>query len=233
MIVVAIAASVAPVITITVSIAIAIIVTVAGVIAVPAPAVVIAPVARPLTPFAVAAVDNFEVSAAATINPNAVAVVTPGAVEDAVGLAALAHDEDTVARVGRAEIALHVIGRAVDEGGRFLLPVAGDAEVRSSTTIGPDSALAIAPSLTFDAGGFATLANQSHAETRIGGAPDALHIVGGAIDHVGVAKPTELVVAVTEFALAAVVVAIPIAVAVAVAVVIAAPFDHRGGLNGY
>src|ERR1700676_137789 len=198
-------------------------------ITVPPAAVVVAPVARPFAPFAVAAVDNFEVGAAATIDPDPVAVVTPSAVEDAVGLTALAHDEDTVARVGGAEIALHVIGWAVDEGRGFRLPVAGNAEVRSAATIGPDSALAIAPSLAFDAGGLATLANQVHAETRIRGAPNALHIVGGAIDHVGVAKPTELVVAVTEFALTAVVVAIRIMAPV----VVTATLDHHGGLNGY
>src|ERR1700686_1731631 len=184
MIVVAIAASVAPVITITVSIAIAIIVTVAGMVAVPAAAVVVVPVARPFAPFAVAAVDNFEVGAAATIYPDAVAVVTPSAVEDAVGLAALTYDEDTVARVGGAEIALHVVGWAVDEGRGFRLPVSGYAEVRAASPIGPDSALAIAPSLAFGTGGFAALANQVHAETRVCGAPHALHGVGCAIDHV-------------------------------------------------
>src|SRR4029077_20325473 len=169
-----------------VSVAVAIPIAVTAVVAVPAPAVVVAPVARPLAPFAIATVNDLKVGAAATIHPDTVAVITPGAVENAVGLAALADDEDAVARVHRAEIAVHEIRGAVDEGGGAGLPVAGNAEVGTAAAIRPDSALAIAPSLAFDAGGLAALANQVDAKARIRRAPDALHGVRGAVNHVGV-----------------------------------------------
>src|SRR6202040_1991524 len=95
------------------------IVTVTGVITIPAAAIVVAPVAGPFTPFAVAAVYDFEVGAAAAINPDAVAVIAPSAVEETIGFAALANDENTVARVNGAGLAIHVIGGAIDQGGGF------------------------------------------------------------------------------------------------------------------
>src|ERR1700688_169680 len=194
--------AVAIVVAIPLAVTVGPIVTIAGtaVVAVPAPAVVVVPVARPLAPFAVAAVNDFKVGAAPTIYPDAFAIITPSAVEDAIGLAALADDEDAVARVHRAKIAVHVIGRAVDQGSRFRLPVAGNAEVGAAAAIRPDSALAIAPRLAFDARGLATLANQVHPKAGICGAPDAFHGVGGAIDHVGVTPAVELVIAAAEFA---------------------------------
>src|SRR5579864_7413884 len=115
-----------------VSIAVPISVVVTAVVAIPALAVVVAPVARPLAPFAIVAVHDFKVGPAATIHPDTVAVVTPGAAENTVGLTALADDEDAVTRVNRAEIAVHKIGGAVDQGSRFRLPVPGNAEVGSA-----------------------------------------------------------------------------------------------------
>src|SRR5579864_6200904 len=215
-----------PVIAVTISVAV---VAVAGVVAIPAVAVVVAPVARPVAPFAVAAIHNFEVGAAAAIDPDAVAIITPGAIEHAVGLAALAHDEDPVARIDGAEVALHVVGRAIHQGGGAGLPVASHPEVRAAATIGPDSALSVSPGLAFDTSGLAALANQAHAEAGVGGAPHALHGVGGAIDHVRVAPAAELVVAIRVTIPVAVMV--PVVVSIMVAVVIPM-LDYRGSLHG-
>src|SRR5579859_522698 len=214
-----------------VSIAVPISVVVTAVVAIPALAVVVAPVARPLAPFAIVAVHDFKVGPAATIHPDTVAVVTPGAVENTVGLTALADDEDAVTRVHGAEIAVHVIGGAVDQCSRFRLPVPGNAEVGSAAAIRPDSALAIAPSLTFDAGGLAALPNQLDSKARIGRAPDAFHGVRGAINHVRIAPAPEFVFTASEFAFV-VLIAIRFMISVMVSIVVSvmiAVLDDRGG----
>src|SRR5712671_3429015 len=125
-----------PVTIISVTIAIAVMV------AIPAAAVVVVPVARPFTPFAIAAVDDFEVGAAAAVDPDAVAVVSPSAIEDAIGFAALADDEDAIAGVSGAEIAVHVIGGAIDEAGGSRFPVTGDGEIGTAAAVDPYAALA-------------------------------------------------------------------------------------------
>ena len=185
------------VVAVAVFVAITIAVTVTAVIAIPTAAVIIVPVARPRAPFAVAAIDYFEVGATAAIDPYAVAVISPGAVENAIGFTALAHDEDTIQRIYSAEIALHVIGGAIDQGGGASLPVAGNGEVRAAATIRPNTALAVTPGLALDAGSFAALANQAHAEAGIRGAPNAFHVIGSAIDHVSVAPAAELALTVS------------------------------------
>src|SRR6266852_9642353 len=172
-------------------------------ITVPAAAVVIVPVARPLAPFAVAAIDHLEVGAAATIDPDAVAVVAPCTVEDAIGFTALANDEDAVERVDGTEVRPHIVGGAVDECGGAGLPVSGDAEVRTAAAVNPNATFAVAPSFAVDATGLAALANQAHTEAGIGGTPDALHGIGGAVDHVGIAPAAELVVVTAELTVAA------------------------------
>src|SRR6266851_33162 len=173
------------------------VVTVTAVIAIPTAAVIIVPVARPRAPFAVVAIDYFEVGTTAAIDPDAIAVISPGAVENAIGFTALAHDEDTIQRIYSAEIALHVIGGAIDQGGGAGLPVAGNGKVRAAATIRPNTALAVTPGLALDAGSFAALANQAHAEAGIRGAPNAFHVIGSAIDHVSVAPAAELALTVS------------------------------------
>src|SRR6266403_4811646 len=129
-VIVAVAISVTiPVTIISVTIAIAVMV------AIPAAAVVVVPVAGPFTPFAVAAVNDFEVGAAAAVDPDAVAVVSPGAVEDAIGFAALTDDEDTIAGVNAAEIAVHMVGGAIDEAVRFRCRNSGDAEIGAAAAV--------------------------------------------------------------------------------------------------
>jgi hypothetical protein len=193
--VIAVAITAVIAVAITAVITIAIVITVAGMIAVPAAAVVITPVARPFTPFTVATVDDFEISAAATVDPDAVAVIAPGAVVDAIGFAALANDEDAVASVNGAEIAVHVIGGAVEESGGARLPIAGNAEIGAAATVDPNAALTITPGLTLNASGLAALANHTHAEASISRAPSAPHIIGGAINHVVFAKAAKLAIA--------------------------------------
>ena len=136
-VIVAVAISITiPVTIISVTIAIAVMV------AIPAAAVVVVPVAGPFTPFAIAAVNDFEVGAAAAINPDAVAVVSPSAIEDAIGFAALTDDEHAIAGVSGAEIAVHVIGGAIDEAGGSRFPVTGDGEIGAAAAINPYAALA-------------------------------------------------------------------------------------------
>jgi hypothetical protein len=171
---------------------------IAGMVAVPALTVVVVPVAGPFAPFAFAAVDDFEVGAAATVNPDAVAVVSPGAVEDAVSFAALADDEDAVARVRGAEVAVHVIGRAINQGSGAGLPVAGNAEIRTTAAVNPNAALTRTPSLTLNASGLTALANHADAETSVSRAPGTPHVIGGAVDDVGFAPAAEFIVASAE-----------------------------------
>src|SRR5712675_1362720 len=126
-IIVAVAISVTiPVTIISVTIAIAVMV------AIPAAAVIVVPVAGPFTPFAVAAVDDFEVGEAAAIDPDAVADVSPGAIEDAIGFAALANHADAEAGIGWTPGSAHVVRRAVDHVGfapaaEFIVAPAGIA----------------------------------------------------------------------------------------------------------
>src|SRR5258708_23491737 len=155
------------VVAVAVFVAIAITIAVTAGIAIPTAAVIIVPVARPRAPFAVAAIDYFEVGATAAIDPYAIAVISPGAVENAIGFTALAHDEDTIQRIYSAEIALHVIGGAIDQGGCASLPVAGNGEVRAAATIRPNTALSITPGLALDAASFAALADEADAEAGI------------------------------------------------------------------
>jgi hypothetical protein len=199
-----------------VAIPVVVTITVAVVIAVPAAAVIVAPVVRPFAPFTVAAVDDFEIGATAAVDPNAVAVIAPGAIEDAIGFATLADDEDAVARVRGAELAIHVVGGAVDERGGAGLPVASDAEIGTAAAVNPNAALAETPSLALDASGLAALANQAHTEARIGGAPGALHVVCGAVDHVGIAEAAEVVIMAAELTVASAVVANSVVVAVVI-----------------
>jgi len=205
---------------VTAIITVAVVVAVARMIAVPAAAVVVAPVACPFAPFTVATVDDFEIGAAASVDPDTLAVITPGAVVNAIGFAALADDEDAVARVNRAEIAVHVIGRAVQQGGGARLPVAGNAEIGAAAAVDPNAALSGAPRLALYAGGLAALANHAHAKAGIGRTPRAPHVIGGAVNHVGFAEAAEFAVT-GVFAIAAV-----------VTVVDALANDHRrGGLS--
>jgi hypothetical protein len=185
-------ALVAVAVVVAIPIVVSVSITVAVVIAVPAAAVVITPIARPFAPFAGAAVDDFKVGAAAAIDPDTFAVVAPGAVNDSIVSSAVADDEDTVARVRGAEVALHLIRGAIDEGGGAGLPVSGNAEIGAATAIRPNATLAVAPGLALDTGGFATLANQVYAEAGVRGAPDMLHGIRSTIDHVGVAPATEI-----------------------------------------
>src|SRR5712672_363633 len=139
----AVAVIVAVAISVTIPVAIiSVAVAIAVMVAIPAAAVVVVPVAGPFTPFAVAAVDNFEIGAAAAIDPDAVAVVSPSAIEDAIGFAALADDEDAIAGVRGADIAVHVIGGAIDEACGSRLPVTGDGKVGAAAAVNPDAALA-------------------------------------------------------------------------------------------
>src|SRR5712671_3702536 len=156
-------------------------------VAIPAAAVVVVPVAGPFTPFAVAAVNDFEVGAAAAVDPDAVAVISPGAIEDAIGFAALTDDEDAIAGVNLAEIAVHGIGRAIDEAGGPRFPVSGDAEISPAATVNPNAALAGAPGLALDASGLAALANHADAEAGIGWAPGTPHVIGRAVHRIGFA----------------------------------------------
>src|SRR5712671_2367732 len=91
---------------------------------------------------AIAAVNDFEVGAAAAINPDAVAVVSPSAIEDAIGFAALTDDEHAIAGVSGAEIAVHVIGGAIDEAGGARFPITGDGEIGAAAAVDPYAALA-------------------------------------------------------------------------------------------
>src|SRR5712671_6134775 len=130
-------------------------IAVAVMVAIPASAVVVVPVAGPFTPFAIAAVNDFEVGAAAAIDPDAVAVVSPSAIEDAIGFAALTDDEHAIAGVNLAELAVHGIGGAIDEAGGPRFPISGDAEISAAATVDPYAALARTPSLAFDASSLA------------------------------------------------------------------------------
>src|SRR5712672_2870084 len=126
-------------------------IAIAVMVAIPAAAVIVTPVAGPFTPFAVAAVDDFEVGAAAAIDPDAVAVVSPSAIEDAIGFAALTDDEDAIAGVSGADIAVHVIGGAINEAGGSRFPITGDGEIGAAVAVNPYAALDRTPSLAFDA----------------------------------------------------------------------------------
>jgi len=211
---------------------IAVVITVAGMVAVPALTIIVAPVAGPFAPFAVAAVDDFEVGAAPAVDPNAVAVVAPGTIENAIGFAALADDKDAVAGVNGAEVAVHVVGGAINEAGGTRLPVSGDAEVGATAAVHPDAALAVAPGLALDTSGLAALPNHAHAEAGIGRAPGAPHVIRGAIDNVGFAPATKLVVGSTECTfLAGVAILVGIAIRVMIAVVIISVLDHNGSQN--
>src|SRR5258708_2743315 len=166
------------VVAVAVFVAIAITIAVTAGIAIPTAAVIIVPVARPRAPFAVVAIDYFEVGATAAIDPDAVAVISPGAVENAIGFTALAHDEDTIQRIYSAEIALHVIGGAIDQGGGASLPVAGNGEVRAAATIDPDASIVIAPGAILNALGFAFLVDHLYSAGGIDGANVTTHVVG-------------------------------------------------------
>ena len=206
--IIAIAVSVIPISVVAVAVIVAVAVMIAIMVAIPAAAVVIAPVAGPFAPLALAAIDDLEIGAAAAIDPDAVAIVAPRAIEDAIGFAALADDEDTVTRINGTESALHVIGRAVDQGGGVSLPVSGNAEIGTATAVDPDAALAIAPGLAFNASGLAALANHAHAEASIGRTPGAAHIIGGAVNHVGFAPSAEVAIAIATAVVVSVVAAI-------------------------
>src|SRR6266446_4203421 len=169
---------------------------IARMVTLPAAAVVVVPVAGPFAPLALAAIYDLEVGAAAAINPDAVAIVAPGAIEDAV------------TRVNGTESALHVVGRAVDQGGGVSLPVSGNAEIGTAAAVDPDTALAITPGLAFDASGLAALANHAHAESRIGRTPGTPHIIGGAVNHVGFAPSAEVAIAIATAVVVSVVAAI-------------------------
>jgi len=188
-------------------------------VAVPAPAVVVAPVAGPFMPFAIATVDDFEVGAAAVVDPDAIAVVSPGAVEDAIGFAALADDEDAVARVDGAEIAIHVVRRAIEDSSGSRFPISRDAEIGAAAAVNPDSPLARTPSLALNAGGLAALANHAYAEAGIRRTPGTSHVVGGAVDQVGFAPAAEFAVSAT------------IASPVIISVVIVSALDYNGSRN--
>src|SRR6267142_2097200 len=133
--------------------------------------------------------------------PVMVAVVSPSAIEDAIGFAALADDEDAVAGVNGAEIAVHVVGRAIDEAGGARFPISGDPEIGAAAAVNPNAALAVAPRLAFDASGLAALANYAHAEAGIGRTPGSPHVIRGAVDHIRFAPAAEFIVATAEIAI--------------------------------
>src|SRR5712672_1108908 len=227
-VIVAVAISITIPVTI-ISVTIAIVVMVA----IPAAAVVVVPVAGPFTPFAIAAVNDFEVGAAAAIDPDAVAVVSPSAIEDAIGFATLADDEHAIAGINAAEIAVHMVGGAIDEAGRSRFPISANAEIRATPAVNPYAALAGTPSLALDAGGLAALANHADAETGIGWTPGSPHVIGRAVHRIGFAPAAECVVATAEIRVTApivigvaAVIAIPV---IAVEISISAMVDHDLG----
>src|SRR5882757_6881102 len=136
-VIVAVAISVAIPVVVAATIIISVAISITSMVAFPAAPVVVAPVAGPFAPFAVAAVNDFEIGAAAAVDPYSVAVVSPGAVEDAIGFAALTDDEDAIAGVNLAEIAVHGIGGAIDEAGGTRFPISGDAEISAAATVNP------------------------------------------------------------------------------------------------
>src|SRR5882762_2443929 len=206
----AVAVIVAVAISITIPVAIiSVTIAIAVMVAIPAAAVVIVPVAGPFTPFAVAAVDNFEIGAAAAIDPDAVAVVSPSAIEDAIGFATLADDEDAIAGINAAEIAVHMVGGAIDEAGRSRFPISANAEIRATPAINPYAALARTPGLALDASSLAALTNHADAETGIGWTPGSPHVIGRAVHRIGFAPAAESVVATAEIRVTAPI-AIPI-----------------------
>src|SRR5712671_3181135 len=213
-VIVAVAISVTIPVTIPVTI-ISVAVAIAVMVAIPAAAVVVVPVAGPFTPFAVAAVDNFEIGAAAAIDPDAVAVVSPSAIEDAIGFATLADDEDAIAGINAAEIAVHMVGGAIDEAGRSRFPISANAEIRATPAINPYAALARTPGLALDASSLAALTNHADAETGIGWTPGSAHVIGRAVHRIGFAPAAESVVATAEIRVTA-----PIVIGVAAVIAI-------------
>src|SRR6267378_2478866 len=212
----AVAVIVAVAISITIPVAIiSVTIAIAVMVAVPAAAVVVVPVAGPFTPFAVAAVNDFEVGAAAAVDPDAVAVVSPGPAEDAIGFAALTDDKNAIAGVNAAEIAVHMVGGAIDEAGRSRFPISANAEIRATPAINPYAALARTPSLALDTSSLAALTNHADAETGIRWTPGSTHVIGRAVHGIRFAPAAECVVATAEIRVTA-----PIVIGVAAVIAI-------------
>jgi hypothetical protein len=114
-----------------------------------------------------------------------------------------------------AEIAVHVIGGAIDEAGGPRFPISGDAEISAAATVNPYAALAGTPGLALDASGLAALANHADAEAGIGWTPGSPHVIGRAVHRIGFAPAAESVVATAEIRVTA-----PIVIGVAAVIAI-------------
>jgi len=129
---------------------------------------------------------NFKIGAAAAIHPNAPAIRAPGTPLDAFRTAALLYEPHAAVAARVTNMAMHVIGGAIDaDGVRLIVPVAvvvaaANFKVGAAAAVHPDAAVVVAPGRAIETIGIAALADQPHAVAGVGIAVMHPHIVRGA-----------------------------------------------------